>query len=61
MQVAYIFFKILNKHCGIVLITKERSDLRERQERESAVDSRVMNIIRSPKSFKNNEDSCQIS
>ena len=58
MQVAYIFFKILNKHCGIVLITKER---RERQERESAVDSRVMNIIRSAKYFKINEDSCQIS
>ena len=52
-------YKILKEQCG-VLVTKKRSDLRVRQERESAVDSRVTIIITSAKSFKK-QDSCHIS
>ena len=47
MQVSYMFLKDLERKI-------QMSDLRVRQDRESPVDCRVMNIITSAKSFKNN-------
>ena len=47
MQVSYILLQDLERTLlfSVLVIKKCRSDLRVRQERESAVDSRVMNII----------------
>ena len=56
MQVPYIFLKEHLCSCN-----KKGSDLRVRQEKESAVDSRVMKIIKMPNFSRIMQDLCQMS